>query len=140
MIIVPLTVEHVLSIEPQQAQDDVSVDERVATAKALMHVGQSYALLDADGVMCIAGIAHQWEGRGMAWALVSRHAGRKMRLLTRIISRYLDAVNYRRIEMYVDAQFATGCRWATMLGFKDEGRLASFMPNGNDAFMYGRVK
>lgn len=140
MVIVPLTLEHVMALEPQEAQSGQSMADRVQTAKALIEQGNAYAAIDDDGVMCVAGVTPQWDGRAVAWALVSRHAGRKMAALTRSIRRYLDGLGIRRIEMYVDAQFSTGCRWATMLGFKNEGRMAAFLPNGNDAFMYGRTQ
>jgi hypothetical protein len=106
-------------------------------------MGPAYAAIDYDGtVLALAGVAHMWAGRGGAWTLLSQDAGRRMIALTRGVQRYLDGLEYRRLEMYVDAQFAAGRRWAEMLGFVNETPegMPGFLPNGNTAFMYGRVR
>lgn len=144
MKILPMTEAHVLSLRPQQAQSEAACDagERLRTARMLQQQGQAWAVVSGDGeVLALAGVAQQWEGRGLAWCLLSESAGRHMIGLTRIVGRYLGALDYRRLEMYVDAQFGAGCRWAEMLGFKNETPegMVGFLPNGNRAFMYGRA-
>lgn len=142
MKIVPLTLEHMKAIEPQHIQSGQSIAERMDTARVLIEQGSAYAAINEDGVMCVAGITPQWDGRAVAWALLSRDAGPHMVKITRTAKRFLDAIGYRRIEMYVDTQFCNGCRWAQMLGFKNETPegMAGFLPNGNRAFMYGRTR
>lgn len=140
IIIVPMNLEHVRALEPQDAQSDQTADERVETARALLSQGPGYAAVNERGVMCLGGVSPQWHGRMVAWVLLSKHAGPHMVQITRAVSRYLDGLDCRRVEMYVDAQFSTGCRWARMLGFKSEGLMRAFLPNGNDAFMYGRTR
>lgn len=142
MKIVPLTLEHIRQMEPQDAQKGQTLAERLETARVLIEQGSAYAAVNEDGVMCVAGITPQWDGRAVAWALLSRDAGPHMVKITRTVRRFLDTIGYRRIEMYVDAQFCNGCRWAEMLGFKNEtpDGMAGFLPNGNRAFMYGRTQ
>lgn len=140
MVIVPLTLDHIRAIDPQDAQKGQTLDQRLETARALIEQGNAYAAINEHGVMCVAGITPQWDGRAVAWALLSKDAGPHMVKITRTVRRFLETIGVRRIEMYVDAQFCHGCRWASMLGFKNEGRMAAFLPNGNDAFMYGRVQ
>lgn len=136
---------HVRAIQPQaqQSREAADVEWRVAETMGLAAMGPAYAVIDADGtVLALAGVAKLWDGRGGAWALLSAVAGRRMLLLTRSIRRYLDGLHYRRLEMYVDAQFVAGRRWAEMLGFVNETPegMPGFLPNGNTAFMYGRVR
>lgn len=142
IIIAPLKAHHVQALIPQQAQSDMTQSDRVASAMALAQSGSSYALVCEEGVAAIAGIQPQWGGRGVAWCLLSAMAGSHMLAITRAVRRYLDGVDYARLEMYVDAQHAEGCRWARMLGFRNETPegMPRFMPNGNTAFMYGRAK
>lgn len=145
MIVVPLHDAHVRAIrpQPQQVGEAGDVEARVLEVRALAASGPAYAAIDADGtVLALAGVAHLWDGRGGAWTLLSEDAGRRMVSLTRGIRRYLDGLHYRRLEMYVDAQFAAGRRWAEMLGFVNEtpAGMPGFLPNGNTAFMYGRVR
>lgn len=139
-----MTEAHVRALRPQAAQSDMALDEasRVATARALQAQGPAWAVLADGEVLCLAGVSEQWEGRGLAWCLLSESAGRHMLRLTRAVGRYLSALDYRRLEMYVDAQFGAGCRWAEMLGFTNETPqgMAGFLPNGNRAFMYGRAR
>lgn len=144
MNIVPMTEAHVLALNPQRSQSEAACDpqERVRTARALQRQGSAWAVVAADGeVLALAGVAEQWEGRGLAWCLLSESASSHMVGLTRAVGRYLGALDYRRLEMYVDAQFGAGCRWAEMLGFKNETPegMVGFLPNGNRAFMYGRA-
>jgi hypothetical protein len=145
MIVVPMNDAHVRAIRPQQQQaaETGDVEQRVVETRALAALGPAYAAIDDDGtVLALAGVAHLWDGRGGAWALLSADAGRRMVVLTRSTRRYLDGLHYRRLEMYVDAQFIAGRRWAEMLGFVNETPVGmpGFLPNGNTAFMYGRVR
>ena len=142
LIVAPATQQHVLSLAPQPQQGDMALEERVETARLLAAQGSAWAILDGGTVLAIAGVAEQWQGRGLAWCLLSKDAGIKMLGITRMVLRYLNALDYRRIEMYVDAQFCEGCRWAETLGFKNETPqgMDGFFPNGNRAFMYGRTR
>ncbi len=142
LTLAPMTPDHVLALTPQHKQADMPADARVDTALALSSQGGAWAVLDGGEVLAIAGVAEQWPGRGLAWCLLSKDAGRRMVGITRMVGRYLGALDYRRIEMYVDAQFCEGCRWAELLGFKNETPegMDGFFPNGNRAFMYGRTR
>lgn len=144
MIVVPMNEAHVRAIRPQQAQsvEASDVERRVREATALAATGAAWAAIDDGGVLALAGVSSLWEGRGMAWCLLSDHAATRMVSLTRGIGRYLDGVKCRRLEMYVDAGFVAGRRWAEMLGFRNETPegMKGFMPNGNNAYLYARVR
>ena len=45
----------------------------------------------------------------------------------------------RRIQIEVKTDYRMGCRWAEALGFKREGLMRRWMPDGSDAYLYGRV-
>lgn len=142
LLYVQLQEHHVRSLVPQSAQAGIPTEDRVADAMALAQAGPAWAVVAEEGVVCLAGVQPQWGGRAVAWALLSESVGRHMLALTRAAVRYFDGLDYGRIEMYVDAEFAEGCRWARLLGFTNEtpGGMAKFLPNGNRAFMYGRAR
>jgi hypothetical protein len=142
LLYVPMQEHHVRALVPQRAQAHIPVEERVKDALGLAQQGQAWAVVSEAGVVCLAGVQPQWGGRAVAWALLSEQAGRSMVALTRAARRYFDGLDYARVEMYVDAGFAEGCRWARLLGFRNEtpDGMVGFLPNGNRAFMYGRVK
>lgn len=142
LLYVPMQEHHARSLVPQEAQAWIPAEDRVADALTLAKAGPSWAVVAEEGVVCLAGVQPQWGGRAVAWALLSASASRHMLGLTRAAKRYFDGLDYGRIEMYVDAEFAEGCRWARLLGFTNEtpGGMAKFLPNGNRAFMYGRAR
>jgi hypothetical protein len=142
MKVVPMTEAHVRAIVPQDAQADQPIEDRVRDAKLLMASGSAYAAIVGSEVVCLAGVQRQWDGRAMAWCLLSKDSGRRMVALTRAMRRFLNALDYARIEMYVDTQFGAGCRLAELLGFENETPkgMRGFLPNGNSAFMYGRAR
>lgn len=94
-----------------------------------------------DGVVLgIAGLAPQWENRALAWALISDAAGPHFRKFHGAVLRFLEASDFRRIEANVDVGFKAGERWMKLLGFKYEGYLTAFRPDGADMLMYARIK
>jgi hypothetical protein len=46
---------------------------------------------------------------------------------------------YKRIETSVATDFEQGHRWAQMLGFKNEGTMRCFTPQGMDCDLYARI-
>lgn len=136
-----MTEAHVLALAPQRDQAGDGLEARARLAIAQAELGEAWAVLADDEVIAVAGVTEAWEGRGIAWSLLSESAGRHMVSLTRAVRRYLDGLKYRRLEMYVDAQFSAGCRWAGLLGFERETPkpMRSFTPNGNAAYLYGRI-
>jgi hypothetical protein len=142
--IVPMTDAHVLAIVPQeqQAPELRTPEDRLREISAPRAAGSAWAVVDGDEVLLLGGVQTMWEGRGMAWVLLAEGAGRRMLSITRAVRRYLDALDYGRLEMYVDAGFWNGCRWAEVLGFRNETPqgMAGFLPNGNRAYMFGRAR
>jgi hypothetical protein len=144
MMVTPLTEADVRAIEPQAAQD-LPTEARVALVMAQAQAGPCAAVVADDGtVLLLGGVItdENWPGRGVGWTVLSRHAGPHMRQLTRIVATWLDGLGFPRLEMYVDAQFPQGCRWARLLGFALETPLPMrrFLPNGNGAYLFGRVR
>lgn len=62
--------------------------------------------------------------------------------LTRIGRSIMGASQFRRIEMYVESEFAAGHRFARLLGFECETPqgMRGYMPNGDKAHQYARVR
>lgn len=140
MQIVPFQAEHIFNLRLQRAQAMFYAKFSPHYARALEDAGNGYtALVDGMPIAC-AGLVEQWEGRALAWALIAENAGPHFVRITRAVRRALDIAQYRRIEAHVDAEFGAGIRWAQMLGFEVESKMAQFTPEGRDAFMYVRIK
>lgn len=140
MEIVPLKASHIFDLRLQAAQAMFYEKFSAGYARALEEAGNGYtALVDGRPIAC-AGLVEQWEGRALAWALIAQDAGPYFVRVTRGVRRALDMAHWRRVEAHVDARFAAGIRWAEMLGFRAESVMEKFTPEGNDAFMYVRIR
>lgn len=140
MIVLPFKKEHLQQMVIQQRQQGL---EHLLTddVYAMLANNQSYTALDGDEVLACAGVIEVAPGRACAWAYISSDVGSRMKFVTKAVRRFLDASQFRRIEMDVDCDFPQAHRWAKMLGFDMEcERRKSFTPDGRDCALYARVR
>ena len=137
MKVVTLEACHLGAINVQPAQA-----EEFAMQGGSVPPGGGWAFLDGDDVLAAYGLATKWPGVAYAWALLSADAGRHMVALTRAIRAELDAAEFGRVEMAVDAGFPEAVRFARVLGFRCETPepMQRYFPNGHAAYLYARVK
>lgn len=93
-----------------------------------------------EGIVGIAGLSPQWEGRATAWALISTLAGKHFFQIHKQVLKFLVECPFRRVEATVDVGFEPGHRWVKMLGFEPEGYLRAYRPDGGDQILYARVR
>ncbi len=136
----PFKVRHLdqFALQPAQA----GLRAFLERGHALHLAEQSFAFTgfqDGRAVGC-AGLIELWPGRDCAWALLSDCGQRAFLNIHRTVLRQLDARKTRRTEMSVDVVHAAGQRWAELLGFKKEGLMRRFSPDGRDAYLYAKVR
>jgi hypothetical protein len=100
------------------------------------------AFEDSGRIIMCGGVVPRHPGVGELWALVSQDAGRYFVALTRATRRFLQTqqLMYRRIECTSAIDFPQGCRWLGLLGFKHEGPVPGFGPNGEAHVRFGLVR
>lgn len=139
MRVEPLTREHLeaLTLQPHQAawRGKLS-DEQIG---ALVHQG-GWAAVDGEAVLGCAGFVDKGDGRAEGWALLGDESGRAMAAITRAVKRGIRSNPARRIEIVTACSFAPAGRWATMLGFRFEGRMRAWCADGSDAELWSMVK
>lgn len=138
----PFRASDVAAIAPrlQPAQNDMLYYFSLPGYAEQLEKDESFTL-EADGVVIAsAGVSVIWENRAFAWALLTEDASRHMVALTRAVKRFLSWTPIRRVEAYVDPGFTAGIRWIELLGFRNEGRLEAFSPEGYASLMYARIK
>jgi RimJ/RimL family protein N-acetyltransferase len=92
-------------------------------------------------VIAIAGLTFIWHGRAVAWCFLSADFPKGAWVAaTRAALRVLDSVDVRRVEADIADGFAPAGRWAQMLGFRHEGRMAAYWSDGSDYHRWARVK
>lgn len=136
----PFKAEHVAELTVQDAQ---RADWAGVSREGLASFEQTDAWTTrVDGkVILVGGLIEVWAGRAILWSYVAADAGKYMARITRGVLRFMEASGHRRIEMYVDANFAAGVRWAQLLGFHREApKMAGFFPDGRDAILFARVR
>lgn len=112
-------------------------------ADMLYTAGPAYTAIDGDQVLASAGVMVIWEGRGIAWALLSQSVGpRAFIRVHRAVCRFFDLCALRRIETTVSPGFVQGHRWMASLGFVREtpGVMKAWTPDGQDMVLYARIQ
>lgn len=127
-----------LLLQPSQDYMYPMLDE--LNIQPLAEAGNAWVGEDNGEILAIAGILPKWENRATAWALVSNMAGRRFLHIHRAVESFLDNCRFRRVEATVDIGFRPGHRWMKMLGFKPEGYLEAYRPDGADQILYARVR
>lgn len=105
--------------------------------------GPAFTAIDGDEVIGCSGVAIAWQNRGIAWALLSRDAGKHFGFIHRSVKGFLDSSNIRRIEAFVETDFTNGIRWMKMLGFVNETPetpMRCYTPSGKDCYLFARVR
>lgn len=110
--------------------------------------GRTYWILELkDEVIGIAGLHHYaWgpaENVWLAWFAVAPELQRKG-FGTRLLNRVQEAAHnkgYRKlfIETYSSAEFHAARSFYLANGFTDVGRIASYLPSGEDMVVFGRT-
>lgn len=104
----------------------------------------AWTAYDDDTILGCGGIAILWKGVALSWMwlnpeLVEKrplwfHKTVKAKLQELIIEH-----NLRRIQCTVDEGFVMGNKWIKLLGFKEEGRMRKYGPNGETYILYALI-
>lgn len=125
----------------QAAQSYLSPGLTPAIGEALRAGGLAFTVEDDGGrPVSSIGLVELWEGRALAWAIMSAGAGRHLLGITRAVRRFLAVSPWRRIEAGVECSFAAGHRWARVLGFKLEAERMASWSAGRDFALYARLR
>lgn len=109
-------------------------------AKNMNSAGPSFALVGKNNI--VLGVAGVWmleNHRGLAWSLISKNIGTDFIHFHKAVSAFLDWQDVQRVEMALLTDFEQSIRWAKMLGFKAEGLMHKYFPNGADALLFART-
>lgn len=139
MNVIPFEPEHLERLQLQSAQRYMVSHICVEYLKVLQAVGPALSAEGDGRILACAGVAFQGFGMGLLWAFVSQDARRHFVKLDRCVRRLLSLTNLKRIEATTEVSFAQGCRWLTLLGFENEGRMRAYGPNGEDHYRFARI-
>jgi hypothetical protein len=136
--LVPFEPGHLDLLDVQEAQRGTFPANDPAYGLSLLQAGPCWSVVECGSVLACGGLCVPWEGRAVAWAILSQ--GVPVLALTRAVQHVLALPSIpRRVECFVDVSFQQGIRWAEMLGFQREGLMRAFSPDGRDHILFARV-
>ena len=109
-------------------------------ASVLTECGPAYALVADKEVWGCSGLCELEPQRAIAWALVHENIGLRFFQFHKGVMAFLDGCKYQRVELATQEGFSKAERWVEMLGFKWEGCMEKYFPDGSMGNLYARVK
>jgi len=101
------------------------------------------SLTNYEEVISILGGSIVWPGVMYAWALISEDV-KKVPLsfhkaVKSVIEVYAGKEELYRMQLDVKSDYSSGCKWVESLGFKKEGLMRKYGPDGSDYNLYARI-
>ncbi len=116
-----------------------------ATHDVVAQNANTYAMTMRNGqkIIAIVGFTNMFPGVMEVWSLLAEDIKllpfTTAKFARRLIEYFRRQFHVRRFQMSVINEFDTGHRWARFLGFKLEGIMEKYGPDGKDHALYGRV-
>ena len=102
------------------------------------------SILVDEHPIAVIGMVVLWPGVAEVWSVISEEARETPISFHKCVLSSLvcheTVLKLHRTQMCVRADYEEGLRWAESLGFKSEGVMLKYGPEGNDFFRYARVK
>lgn len=134
MTVVPFKPEHLDQIKARSIGQHGECPKTVLTA-AFTFMKDAEIVAICGAFPFVPGVIHFW---GLMSDLVSKYPVAFHKACLKVLSWYEQHEKPRRVQMEVSVAYPLGQRWAESLGFKREGTMKHWMPDGTDAYLYGR--
>ena len=104
---------------------------------------RSFSLIDNGNLIVSGGIVPIFEGLGEAWLepsdKITDYKLRMIKTLRHHIDKITEEDGLRRLQAAVRADFPEAVRFIEFMGFKREGLMEAYGPDGSDYFLYARI-
>ncbi len=105
---------------------------------------KAYSIVKENKVIAIFGFVVIWEGVSEVFTImckdIKEHGFLLYKTFKSSIEKMFEKHNFRRVQATVFVEFEAAINMVERLGFKREGLLRKWLPNGNDVYMYAWVK
>jgi hypothetical protein len=141
MKLVPFRPEHLAQIRLTERDMKLMVG---INPLPMLQAGPAFTLLNEKSVIAIGGIAMLWRGVGEAWAIPSTEVEKHPLAFHRVIKKMIDIIqqnkNLHRVQASINEDHEKSHKWVKALGFKREGKMNGYGPNGENFIRYARVR
>ena len=131
----------------QEDLDLVRQDSIDITAKnypVLNLNGWARTVLIDGQIIGVGGCIVFWKGVGEAWFCLSKkaldHKIATFRCIKKIIEQAFSELKLKRMQVTERADFSQTIKMAESLGFKREGLMKSYLPDGGDSYLYALIR
>ena len=104
---------------------------------------RAFTLIDNGHLVVSGGIIPIWERMGEAWLIPSDQIPKyKLKIIKTLrdhISSITEEDGLRRLQATVRTDYEVAVRFIEFMGFKREGLMKNYGPDGVDHFMYARI-
>mgnify|MGYP003648339157 CR=1 FL=1 len=126
--------KHLDKIVPKEIHQGEIPNTIMTTAMTFLVNGNPVAIV--GGFLFVPGVLH-------IWAIFSEEIRKTplafQKKVLEMLKFYEKDEKLRRIQVEVRVSYLEGQKWIESLGFKQEGRMRAWLPDGSDCFLYSRV-
>lgn len=137
------TPEHLLQLVPRP-EFKSTLEDRERVIRRFYATGGMAVINDCAKPVAFFGANFIYPKVVQIWAVVSEDVKLTPIAFHRTVQRLLESFTQThglaRVQITVRADFLAAKKWALALGFKYEGKLKKYGPDGSDYFIYARVK
>ena len=95
-------------------------------------------------ILAIVGVSPLWKGVGTVWTLLTSDARQRGVGISRGVLRFIHMLHversYRRLQATIEHGDETARLWIVRLGFRYEGTMVAYAPDGKTHDMYARLR
>lgn len=104
---------------------------------------RAFTLIDNGHLVVAGGIRQIWDGLGEAWMIPSDRIPKYKIKMIKTLRSHIDLITeedgLRRLQATVRDDFDIAKKFIEFLGFKREGLMKNYGPDGTDHIMYSRT-
>lgn len=105
--------------------------------------GPSATVMKQEEIVGSVGMVPFWDGMAEVWAVVSRHVMKAKvhfhKASANLMDHFVNKLQLNRVQAAVIADHPKALCWVMRLGFKPEGTMKKYGPNGNDYVMCSKI-
>lgn len=142
-----------IDFEPDHAEELFTLNTSLATAdhkflkrrwiENMKREDRSFTLIDNGHLIVAGGIFEIWPGMGEAWLIPSDKIDNYKLKMIKTLRRHMDKIiaedNLVRLQASVREDFPVAHRFIEFMGFKREGLMTNYGPDGANHILYART-
>jgi RimJ/RimL family protein N-acetyltransferase len=142
--IIPFEFAHLVALQPREfeARELAQLNDWEERTREYQAKGSAYTGIIGDQIMGCAGIFLLWPGMAEVWAVTTPLVTTHTMAFHRTISRGLDVVErtmrLHRIQVAIHVDHFVSQKWIRRLGFKAEGSMPGYGPDGATYMRFAR--